>query len=211
MTKVYRAEAREHLKNCVGARFSAEALVIALAGGRIGQSDWSVECDRIISLLDDDADYRRGFNDGLKANTRAAFAAAKQAIPERTCRVVRTELYGQMWAYCHEFSCDCGQRNLFTTNSVPPKHCPNCGARVVDETTEEHMPYYTHDELLAEIRAINDEWAQERTCRVDGSISYDWTGASTTYEHNLTCGHMVTTDDPEPPNYCPECGARVVS
>ena len=132
MTKAYRAEAREHLKNCVGARFSAEALVIALAGGRIGQSDWSVECDRIISLLDDDADYRRGFEDGLKANIRAAFAAAKQAIPERTCELkplnaltqTLSMVDGCSWGECSECGC------LTPTDSV---FCIQCGARVVSE------------------------------------------------------------------------------
>lgn len=50
----------------------------------------------------------------------------------------------------------------------------------------------------------------ERTCRVDGSISYDWM-YGTEYEHELTCGHTVTTLGSEPPSYCPECGAKVVS
>lgn len=151
MTKAYRAEAREHLKNCVGARFSVEALVIALAGGRIGQSDWSVECDRIISLLDDDADYRRGFEDGLKANTRAAFAAAKQAIPERTCYA--DELTHQRCRYSvnrgwQERTCrweypkgvngwvgytvcsSCGEKYDETVTDTA-HYCPNCGARVI--------------------------------------------------------------------------------
>lgn len=68
----------------------------------------------------------------------------------------------------------------------------------------------SREELLAEMRAINDEWVQERTCHVDGSISYDVMYV-TEYEHDLTCGHTVTTLDREPPSYCPECGARVVS
>ena len=129
MTKAYRAEVREHLKNCVGARFSAEALVIALAGGRIGQGDWSVECDRIISLLDDDDDYRRGFEDGLKANTRAAFAAAKQTIPDRTCeRIVHglerdREVATVSWT-CSECGAHIGRDY---------RYCPMCGERLVGE------------------------------------------------------------------------------
>ena len=129
MTKAYRAEARERLKNCVGARLSAEALVIALAGGRIDQSDWSCECDRIISLLDDDADYRRGFEDGLRANTRAAFAAAKQAMTERTC----INLDGD---FDHFFRCsECDACSLTTSWNVGygyPNYCPYCGAKVVE-------------------------------------------------------------------------------
>ena len=58
---------------------------------------------------------------------------AWNARGERTCRVVKSELDGQMWVYRHEFSCECGQRNLFTSNSTPPNHCPNCGAKVVSE------------------------------------------------------------------------------
>ena len=50
-----RAEAVERLKNCVAARFDAEPIVIALTSGRHGQSDWSLECDKLIYLLTDDA------------------------------------------------------------------------------------------------------------------------------------------------------------
>lgn len=32
------------------------------------------------------------------------------------------------------------------------------------DARSERIPY-THDELLADMRVINDEWAQERTCR----------------------------------------------
>lgn len=53
--KQLRAEAVERLKNCVAARFDAESIVIALTSGRHGQSDWSLECDKLIYLLTDDA------------------------------------------------------------------------------------------------------------------------------------------------------------
>lgn len=52
--KQLRAEAVERLKNCVAARFDAESIVIALTSGRHGQSDWSLECDKLIYLLTDD-------------------------------------------------------------------------------------------------------------------------------------------------------------
>lgn len=139
MTKAYRAEVREHLKNCAGARFSAEALVIVLAGGRIGQSDWSVECDRIISLLDDDADYMRGFKDGLKANTRDALAAAKQAISERTCKAVPKEEDGGRVAVgqriCDQCGCYLGTNTMLNDRLGEwgrPHYCPYCGAKVVE-------------------------------------------------------------------------------
>lgn len=53
--------------------------------------------------------------------------------------------------------------------------------------------------------------ARERTCKVVGTISMDWSDGSTVYVHELSCGHTCRTDWPEPPAYCAECGARVVS
>ena len=49
----------------------------------------------------------------------------------------------------------------------------------------------------------------ERTCEELGSLRiwqecYVWS-------HDLSCGHEVDTLDMEPPNYCPNCGAKVVS
>lgn len=49
------------------------------------------------------------------------------------------------------------------------------------------------------------------TCYVIGTISQDWSDGSTVYEHELSCGHTCSTDWQNPPNYCPNCGARVVS
>lgn len=70
----------------------------------------------------------REFND---SSWQAIADELNAATGAGECRVVKSETCGQMWVYCHEFSCDCGQRNLFTISSEPPKHCPNCGARVV--------------------------------------------------------------------------------
>ena len=51
----------------------------------------------------------------------------------------------------------------------------------------------------------------ERTCELDGTISWEWRATSTAfYTHSLSCGHEVTTTEPEPPKYCEECGAKVV-
>lgn len=49
------------------------------------------------------------------------------------------------------------------------------------------------------------------TCHVIGTISQDWSDGSTVYTHELSCGHTCRTDWPEPPAFCDECGARVVS
>lgn len=61
--------------------------------------------------------------------------------------------------------------------------------------------------------AIFDRLADliDPTCRVVSTISQDWSDGSTFYAHELSCGHTYTTDWPEPPAYCAECGARVVS
>lgn len=49
------------------------------------------------------------------------------------------------------------------------------------------------------------------TCHVVSTISYDWQNGSTTYEHELSCGHTCRTCWPNPPAFCDKCGARVVS
>lgn len=67
-----RAEAVERLKNCVAARFDAESIVIALTSGRHGQSDWSIECDKLIYLLTDDEP-----NDALAAKNDTCYNVSK--------------------------------------------------------------------------------------------------------------------------------------
>ena len=37
-----------------------------------------------------------------------------------------------------------------------------------------------------------------------------WYGDEQEYQHELDCGHTMTTPDPEPPDFCPYCGAEVV-
>lgn len=62
-----RAEAIERLKNNVGARFMPDAAIIAIVGGRVGQSDWSLECDKLIDLLTDDDSHeeREGYEERM--------------------------------------------------------------------------------------------------------------------------------------------------
>lgn len=49
-----------------------------------------------------------------------------------------------------------------------------------------------------------------RTCELDGTLYWD-NGCTAYWEHELSCGHTVESLDNEPPSYCPDCGARVVS
>ena len=46
------------------------------------------------------------------------------------------------------------------------------------------------------------------TCQVKGSIidTYEYNR----WEYELSCGHTIIWEDSEPPNYCPNCGAKVV-
>ena len=48
----------------------------------------------------------------------------------------------------------------------------------------------------------------ERTCKEYGSIRV-WQSCNV-WSHELSCGHEVDTLESEPPNYCPNCGAKVV-
>lgn len=49
----------------------------------------------------------------------------------------------------------------------------------------------------------------ERTCEELGSIRI-WQECDV-WSHELSCGHEIDTLDIEPPNYCPNCGAKVVN
>ena len=101
------------------------------------------------------------------------------------------------------------------------KPCPFCGmnARAWSESQSWYVgcigafcaaqtkPFCEREEA---IEAWNTR--EERTCELNGTISWEWNTTSTTfYTHSLSCGHNVTTTEPEPPCYCEECGAKVVA
>jgi hypothetical protein len=46
------------------------------------------------------------------------------------------------------------------------------------------------------------------TCQVKDSIidTYEYNR----WEYELSCGHTIIWEDSEPPNYCPNCGRRIV-
>lgn len=46
-------------------------------------------------------------------------------------------------------------------------------------------------------------------CEVDTSFTWDRPFCDPYWEHELSCGHTITTMEPELPNYCPECGRRI--
>lgn len=49
-------------------------------------------------------------------------------------------------------------------------------------------------------------YVKERTCNLDTTLYWDCY-----YEHELSCGHVIKSDFETPPNFCEECGAKVVS
>ena len=76
-------------------------------------------------------DYQRGYNDGLKANTKVAFAAARQAMKKLMCEVDNTiswTLNG--WTKFYEYRLSCGHV-IRSTEKEPPSYCDVCGAKVM--------------------------------------------------------------------------------
>lgn len=51
----------------------------------------------------------------------------------------------------------------------------------------------------------------ERTCHVESSHVEQEIGDYSYLEVELSCGHAFTWDDGTPTDYCPYCGAKVVS
>lgn len=70
------------------------------------------------------------------------------------------------------------------------------------------------DRLFVELQLATPEQAIEATlgrgtCEVDSTIKWDWDRCEPYWEHELSCGHTVTTMEPEPPAFCPNCGRKV--
>lgn len=117
----------------------------------------------------------------------------------------------------------CGGRPtvFFPQDGFPEILCRNCyqaGTTLTQSTMAEAIAAWntraermshTHDELLAEMRAINDEWAQERTCCMDYNAA--WSGDEIYPTEAYTCSLCGCTTLDGKPVYCPNCGAKVVS
>lgn len=97
--------------------------------------------------------------------------------------------------------------------------CPFCGGEAI----------YGKSEASGRVRAVcvdclastdwlagTDEAAAawnrraERTCNVESSHVEQEIGYYSYLEVELSCGHAFTWDDGTPPDYCPNCGAKVV-
>lgn len=108
----------------------SELLPCPFCGGEADISDEGVgtEPERFWAYCENPACFVEGTS---AYPTEAEAIAVWNTRAERTCRIVKSALDGQMWVYRHEFACECGQKNLFTSSCEPPKHCPNCGAKVI--------------------------------------------------------------------------------
>lgn len=98
------------------------------------------------------------------------------------------------------------------------KPCPRCGGEATTSKLDSIGRWFVGcvsghcmeiaDSFEAEQEAIT-AWNQrvERTCTHEGSIFDEGLGEFT---HYLSCGHKVYTHFQDLPNYCDECGAKVV-
>ena len=77
-------------------------------------------------------------------------------------------------------------------------YCPLCGA--YDEWES-----YKHSVPATEENMAKFGWVRERTCHIEGSYYDELFDETCT---NLSCGHAIWQN--ESPNYCSECGAKVV-
>lgn len=80
---------------------------------------------------------------------------------------------------------------------------PNCRASVSARSCGSMTTAYNRARKLWNRRA-------ERTCNVESSHVEQEIGDYSYLEVELSCGHAFTWDDGTPPDYCPDCGARVV-
>ena len=81
--------------------------------------------------------------------------------------------------------------------------------REVAEQLRKHNGHY-YEEL---VNMSDSDLADliDPTCHLVGTTLQTWTDGTHAFYHELSCGHTCETVWAKPPEYCPECGARVVS
>ena len=95
-------------------------------------------------------------------------------------------------------------------------------ARLRTEVGEDECIDYAVFRIINDSLLINGAWGAKAariladlidpTCKVSSVDTYcNELGQLDGWEFHLTCGHSFQRPWNEPPAYCPECGARVVS
>lgn len=104
------------------------------------------------------------------------------------------------------------------------KPCPFCGgeARIIAKPYEPKVCVGCDDDtclgfsglgwLYDSEKEATEAWNSraERTCNVESSHVEQEIGDYSYLEVELSCGHAFTWDDGTPPDYCPNCGAKVL-
>lgn len=87
------------------------------------------------------------------------------------------------------------------------------GTLTADQVRKTVAKHWQEPELSHDWQAVADELnaRDERTCRIKSKIFIEGEYVpSPYYEYEMGCGGQFRWDDPEPPNCCPNCGAKVV-
>lgn len=99
------------------------------------------------------------------------------------------------------------------------KPCPFCGGEAETLTAESMHGGNLYGVMCVNCAGRSDVYdteaeaiaawntRAERTCKEFGSVRV-WQSCNV-WSHELSCGHEVDTLESEPPNYCPNCGAKV--
>lgn len=78
------------------------------------------------------------------------------------------------------------------------------------ESELHYARFVNGEERKAECIELDDvKFVPERACTVESVLCWDMWHEEDYYEHRLSCGHTVRSDEQYPPRYCEECGARV--
>ncbi|MBR1445479.1 MAG: Lar family restriction alleviation protein [Alloprevotella sp.] len=108
---------------------------------------------------------------------------------------------------------------MTATNLLP---CPFCGGEASKRLFYGGRYSVYCDECDARVGGLADTEAEaiaawnaraERTCKVVASYDtadVDSRGSNAEWYFAFTCGDELYWDEPEPPSYCPSCGAKVV-
>lgn len=102
------------------------------------------------------------------------------------------------------------------------KPCPFCGGEAEILTAESMRGGYLFGIMCNDCCSRGDVYETEaeaiaawntravETCSVVASYSPSDINEEAEWYFAFSCGHELYWDEPEPPNYCPNCGSKVV-